>query len=102
MLPISLTPSRYVPSATLIGTLIETGGIPQLWSKKQADTKQTVITPGVKRESATFDGKKYIFEPAIHGDVGILRAWKVDKAGNCVFRYVSMHHEHDCWPNHPG
>ena len=27
-------------------------------------------------------------EIAIKGDVAILRAHKVDKAGNCVFRYV--------------
>lgn len=27
-------------------------------------------------------------ETALTGDVAILRAWKVDKAGNCVFRYV--------------
>ena len=38
---------------------------------------------------AEFDGKKYLFEPAIRGDVAILRAWKVDKAGNCVFRYTT-------------
>lgn len=38
---------------------------------------------------AEFDGRRYIFEPAIRGDVAILRAWKVDRAGNCVFRYTT-------------
>ncbi|WWD19720.1 hypothetical protein CI109_104184 [Kwoniella shandongensis] len=71
------------------GTFIETGGIPQLWSKKDADGKQTVLVEGVKKDTKEFDGKKFLFEPAIHGDVGILRAWKVDKAGNCVFRYTT-------------
>jgi 3-oxoacid CoA-transferase len=28
-------------------------------------------------------------ETALPGDVAILRAWKVDKAGNCVFRYTT-------------
>ena len=45
--------------------------------------------PGVKKEVREFDGKRYLFEPAIRGDVAILRAWKADKAGNCVFRYTT-------------
>ncbi|WOO78007.1 putative succinyl-CoA:3-ketoacid coenzyme A transferase, mitochondrial [Vanrija pseudolonga] len=71
------------------GTDVETGGIPQLWSKKDADGKQTVLVEGNKKEARVFDGKRYIFEPAITGDVALLRAWKVDKAGNCVFRYTT-------------
>lgn len=45
-----------------------------------------VLAEGVKKEVYDFDGKRYLLEPAIKGDVGIIRAWKVDKAGNCVFR----------------
>lgn len=71
------------------GTFVETGGIPQLWSKKEEGKKQEVIIPGVKKDVQEFDGKRFLFEPALHGDVGILRAWKVDKAGNCVFRYTT-------------
>lgn len=70
------------------GTFIETGGIPQLMSRPEAGKEQTVLIHGNKKNVAEFDGKKYLFEPAIHGDVAILRAWKVDKAGNCVFRCV--------------
>ncbi|RXK38277.1 3-oxoacid CoA-transferase [Tremella mesenterica] len=71
------------------GTLIETGGIAQLWSKPDAEGKQHVLVPGVSKEVHEFDGKRYLFEPAIRGDVAILRAWKADKAGNCVFRYTT-------------
>ncbi|KAK8853294.1 hypothetical protein IAR55_003998 [Kwoniella newhampshirensis] len=71
------------------GTFIETGGITRLWSKPDADGKQKPVLEGVKKETREFNGKKFLFEPAIHGDVGILRAWKVDKAGNCVFRYTT-------------
>ncbi|KAL7423777.1 hypothetical protein Q5752_001361 [Cryptotrichosporon argae] len=71
------------------GTLIETGGIPQLLSPKRDGEEQTTLVPGVKKDTQVFDGKKFLFEPAIHGDVAILRAWKVDKAGNCVFRYTT-------------
>ncbi|ODN84981.1 hypothetical protein L202_00825 [Cryptococcus amylolentus CBS 6039] len=67
------------------GTFVETGGIPQKFSP---DGKEVVI-PGVKKETRVFDGKKFLFEPAIHGDAAIFRAWKVDKAGNCVFRYTT-------------
>ncbi|EJT49685.1 Succinyl-CoA:3-ketoacid-coenzyme A transferase [Trichosporon asahii var. asahii CBS 8904] len=71
------------------GTAVETGDIPIKWSKPDAEGKQVVEVPGHKKEVREFDGKRYIFEPAVHGDVAIFRAWKVDKAGNCVFRYTT-------------
>ncbi|RSH89104.1 hypothetical protein EHS25_002770 [Saitozyma podzolica] len=71
------------------GTLVETGGIPQKWSKPDADGKQWVDIPGERKKVEEFDGKRFLFEPAIKGDVAILRAWKADKAGNCVFRYTT-------------
>ncbi|KAK4685230.1 3-oxoacid CoA-transferase, partial [Tremellales sp. Uapishka_1] len=67
------------------GTFIETGGIPQLWSK---DGKE-VLKKGVPKDVHVFDGKRYLLEPALKGDVAIVRAWKVDKAGNCCFRYTT-------------
>ncbi len=69
------------------GTFVETGGIPQLLSEKDGSgAEQTVLVPGIKKEVFEFDDKRYLLEPAIKGDVAIVRAWKVDKAGNCVFR----------------
>jgi 3-oxoacid CoA-transferase len=68
------------------GTLVETGGIPQKYSTKDADGKQTIEIEGVKKQVQEFEGQRYLLEPAIKGDVAIVRAWKVDKAGNCVFR----------------
>jgi hypothetical protein len=44
---------------------------------------------GKKREIREFNGKKYLMETALKGDVAILRAWKADEAGNCVFRYTT-------------
>jgi hypothetical protein len=85
--PTSIYGTQLITSP--IGTFIETGGIPQLWSPKEEGKKQNVLIEGVKKEVREFDGKRYLFEPALRGDVGILRAWKVDKAGNCVFRWVS-------------
>ncbi|WYZ36025.1 hypothetical protein EsH8_X_000672 [Colletotrichum jinshuiense] len=44
---------------------------------------------GRTRETREFNGKTYLMETALTGDVAILRAWKVDTAGNCVFRYTT-------------
>jgi len=49
-----------------------------------------VIERGTPRETRVFNGKTYKMEHAIKGDVGILRAWKVDEAGNCRFRYTTQ------------
>lgn len=48
-----------------------------------------VLEGGRPRETRIFNGKTYLMETALPGDVAILRAWKADKAGNCVFRYTT-------------
>lgn len=53
---------------------------------KEGSKEPTVLEYGQKRETREFKGKTYNMETAIEGDVAILRAWKVDEAGNCVFR----------------
>jgi 3-oxoacid CoA-transferase len=45
-----------------------------------------VVEYGRPRETRIFNDRPYLMETALYGDVAILRAWKVDKAGNCVFR----------------
>jgi len=62
-------------------TFIETGEIPYRF------TPDAVLEKGKPRETRVFGGKSYIMEEALHGDVAILRAWKVDEVGNCVFKY---------------
>src|SRR5205814_2618554 len=37
-------------------------------------------------ETRMFDGKAYVLEEAIRGDVAIVKAWKGDKSGNLVYR----------------
>lgn len=66
---------------TVQDTLIQDGEIPV-----RLDPSGKVLEAGRKRETRDFGGRKYLMETAITGDVAILRAWKVDKAGNCVFR----------------
>ncbi|KAI0114338.1 succinyl-CoA:3-ketoacid-coenzyme A transferase subunit B [Nemania sp. FL0031] len=64
-------------------TFIETGEIPARF------TPEAILEKGRPRETRIFDGKSYIMETALPGDVAILRAWKVDEAGNCVFKYTT-------------
>jgi 3-oxoacid CoA-transferase subunit A len=38
------------------------------------------------KETRTIDGKDYLLEKPLHADYAIIRAWKADRLGNCVFR----------------
>ncbi|EXJ90491.1 succinyl-CoA:3-ketoacid-coenzyme A transferase [Capronia coronata CBS 617.96] len=74
-------------TATGARTLIETGGIPIKLGPKDPQTgKHEVVEPGRPRETRIFDGRTYLMETALKGDVAIVRAWKADEAGNCIFR----------------
>ncbi|PQE12917.1 hypothetical protein CJF30_00002807 [Rutstroemia sp. NJR-2017a BBW] len=74
----------------VIGTLLQTGGIPtRLGPPDEGSKENKVLEKGQVRETREFDGKTYSMEKAIKGDVAILRAWKVDEAGNCQFRYTT-------------
>ena len=41
---------------------------------------------GEGKETRVIDGKEYIFEKPLRADYAIIRAWKADRWGNCVFR----------------
>ncbi|XXG95228.1 hypothetical protein Hte_001488 [Hypoxylon texense] len=64
-------------------TFVETGEIPVRF------TPEAVLEKGKPKETRVFNGKSYIMETALPGDVAVLRAWKVDEAGNCVFKYTT-------------
>lgn len=66
---------------TFADTLVQDGEIPV-----RLDKSGKVLERGRKRETKEFNGRTFLMETALTGDVAILRAWKVDKAGNCVFR----------------
>ncbi|KAJ5722719.1 3-oxoacid CoA-transferase subunit B [Penicillium malachiteum] len=71
-------------TATGVNTFIQEGKIPV-----RMDETGKVLESGKPRETRDFNGKKYLMETALTGDVAILRAWKADEAGNCVFRYTT-------------
>ncbi|UKZ58069.1 hypothetical protein TrVGV298_011934 [Trichoderma virens] len=76
------------PQGTLAERLRAAGaGIPAFYTPTGAHTLlQDGEIPGHRRETRDFDGKKYLMETALSGDVAIVRAWKADTTGNCVFR----------------
>jgi acyl CoA:acetate/3-ketoacid CoA transferase alpha subunit len=76
-----------------LDTLLQTGDIPvRLGPVDKSTGKMTILEAGKPRETRIFDGKIYGMETAIKADVAILRAWKVDEAGNCQFRYQVLPH----------
>lgn len=72
-------------TATGAHSLVQSGQIPVRLDGKTG----RVLESGRARETRIFEGKTYLMETALPGDVAILRAWKVDRAGNCVFRYTT-------------
>ncbi|KAG9235083.1 succinyl-CoA:3-ketoacid-coenzyme A transferase 1 [Amylocarpus encephaloides] len=81
-------PAFFTPTG--INTLLQSGDIPvRLGPVDKATNKQTVLEGGQPRETRIFDGKVYGMEKAIKADVAILRAHKVDEAGNVQFRYTT-------------
>ena len=75
-------PAFFTPTG--VNTFIQSGQIPARLKDGQ------VIEPGKPRETRIFDGKINNMETAIKGDVAVLRAHKVDEAGNCKFRYTTQ------------
>ncbi|CAG8973151.1 hypothetical protein HYALB_00008682 [Hymenoscyphus albidus] len=81
-------PAFFTPTG--VNTLLQTGDIPvRLGPVDDATGKATILEPGKPRETRIFDGKIYGMETAIKADVAILRAHKVDEAGNVQFRYTT-------------
>ncbi|KAL2863117.1 3-oxoacid CoA-transferase [Aspergillus lucknowensis] len=71
-------------TATGAHTFLQDGKIPV-----RLDPSGNVLEHGKPRETRVFNNKKYLMETALTGDIAILRAWKADEAGNCVFRYTT-------------
>ncbi|KAF9466260.1 3-oxoacid CoA-transferase [Collybia nuda] len=79
-------PAFYTPTGA--STAVEEGSIPLLYNP--GGFSKGVAIPGIKKETKDFNGRRYVMETAIPGDVAFIRAWKVDEVGNCVFRYASQ------------
>lgn len=70
------------PQGTLAERLRAAGaGIPAFYTPTGVGTKRAE-----GREERDFDGRTYLLERALHGDYGLVCAWKGDTHGNLVFR----------------
>ncbi|KAI0093582.1 3-oxoacid CoA-transferase [Irpex rosettiformis] len=77
-------PGFYTPTGA--STAVEYGSIPIRYN--EGGFKSGVKIPGNKKLAKEFNGRRYLMEPEIKGDVAFVRAWKVDEVGNVVFRYT--------------
>ena len=72
-------PAFFTPTA--VGTVIEEGGFP---IKFRSDG--SVEIESAPKERREFNGRQYIMEKSIFGDVALIKAYKADKSGNLVFK----------------
>jgi 3-oxoacid CoA-transferase/3-oxoacid CoA-transferase subunit A len=77
-------PAFYTPTGA--GTAVSDGGLPL----KYAPGGGAVAKYSEKKETREFGGRLYVLEPAITGDVAIVKAWKGDRYGNLVYRHTAM------------
>mmetsp|Transcript_5347 Transcript_5347/g.7882 ORF Transcript_5347/g.7882 Transcript_5347/m.7882 type:complete len:515 (-) Transcript_5347:159-1703(-) len=82
-------PAFYTPTA--YGTVIMDGGFPIKYS---SDGK--VEIESTPRESREFDGRGYIMERAIKGELGLVKAAKADTFGNLYFNGTSRNFNPEC------
>ena len=81
-LPVGELELEFTPQGTLAEKLRAGGsGIPAFFTKTGLGT---IVAEG--KEVREFDGKKYVMERSLTADLGLVKAWKGDKAGNLIYR----------------
>ncbi|MCF2828868.1 CoA transferase subunit A [Pseudoalteromonas sp. L23] len=77
---------ELTPQGTLAEKMRAGGaGIPAFYT---ATGVGTPVAEG--KEVKTFGDREYILEPSITGDFAIVKAWKADRFGNCIYRHTAM------------
>ncbi len=73
---------ELIPQGSMAEALRAGGaGIGGFFTPTSAGTK---LAEG--KETKVIDGKTYVYQPAIRGNVSLIRAWQADTAGNLVYR----------------
>jgi len=73
---------EFTPQGTLAEKLRAGGaGIPAFFT---ATGYGTVIAEG--KETRDFDGRHFVLERSLTADIGLVKAWKADRAGNLIYR----------------
>lgn len=76
-------PAFFTPAA--VSTVVQTGELPL-----QYNADGSIKQYGEPRDVKIFNGKAYVMEEAIPGDVAFVKAYKADKLGNCQFRLAAQ------------
>ena len=77
---------ELTPQGTLAEKMRAGGaGIPAFYT---ATGYGTPVAEG--KETREFDGRGFVLEESITGDFAIVKAWKADRYGNCVYRDTAM------------
>ena len=73
---------ELLPQGTLAEGLRAAGsGVPAYYTATAVGTQVAV-----GKEHREFNGRTYILERALHGDVGLVEAWQADRWGNLTYR----------------
>ncbi|MBX9701550.1 MAG: 3-oxoacid CoA-transferase subunit A [Acetobacteraceae bacterium] len=73
---------ELVPQGTLAERIRAAGaGVPAFYTATAAGTK---LAQG--KESREFNGRTYVMETALKGDLALIEAWEADRWGNLVYR----------------
>ncbi len=76
---------EFTPQGTLAEKLRAGGsGIPAFFTRTGLGT---IVAEG--KEVREFDGANYVLERSLRADVGLVKAWKADQAGNLVYRMTA-------------
>ena len=81
-------PAFYCRSG--IDTLMSNGGMPAKLGKNG-----TVEEYSLPKEIREFHGQTYMLENTITTDYSLVKAWKADKLGNCIFKMCSQNYNVD-------
>lgn len=82
-------PAFFTPTA--VGTIVEYGGSPIKYN-----SDKTVQIQSEPKESREFNGRRYILEESIRGELGLVKAWKADTYGNLVFKGTAKNFNPEC------
>lgn len=82
-------PAFYTPTA--YGTTLQTGGLVTKYHPlSEEDRKNGKLPEPLEllpaRETRVINGRNYMLESAISGDVAWIHAWRADEQGNVIFR----------------
>jgi 3-oxoadipate CoA-transferase alpha subunit len=73
---------ELVPQGTLAERIRAAGaGVPAFFTATAAGTDLAL-----GKETREIDGRTYVLENALHGDVALVEAWRADRWGNLVYR----------------